>query len=158
MLRAIAVRSGTIDDAIAEQALVAAIKARQWRDAGRAVARRPATLRVLASPVMQRLRWVVRPRRKATFVAGRNICVISRQRIVGATNGSSTYLLSLCQAIRAAGGRVHLLCPSPGTFGRWPVLRLHPEMAVFESIVIRGGVKSAGASSRSIRPSRGAGA
>ena len=144
VLRAIAVRSGTIDDAIAEQALVDAIKARQWRDAGRAVARRPETLRVLASPVMQRVRRVVRPRRKATFGAGRNICVISRQRIVGATNGSSTYLLSLCEALRAAGGRVHLLCPSPGTFGRWPVLRLQPEMAVFESIVIRGGVKIGG--------------
>jgi len=144
VLQAIAVRSGTIDDAIADHALVVVLKARRWSDAGLAVARRPKTARVLAGPVMQRLRRVIRPRRKALSAAERDVCVISRQRIVGATNGSSAYLLSLCGALRAGGARVHLLCPSPGTFGRWPLLRLHPEMAVFDSIAIRGGVKVGG--------------
>ncbi len=144
VLRAVAVRSGTITGATAEQALVAAIKARQWRDAGRVVARRPKTLGVLAGPVAQRLRRTVHPPRTAGPAAGRDACVISRQRIVGATNGSSAYLLSFCEALRAAGAQVHLLCPSPGTFGRWPLLRLQPEMAVFSSIAIRGGIRISG--------------
>ena len=50
------------------------------------------------------------------------ICVLSRQRIVGNTNGSSTYLLSLCEALHRDGHTLHLLCPSPTVFGRWPVL------------------------------------
>ncbi len=144
VLQAIAFRSATIDAATAQQALVAAIKARRWGDAARAVARRPGTLGVLAGPVLQRLRRVAHPQGARRSVAERSVCVISRQRIVGATNGSSAYLLSLCGALRAAGARVHLLCPSPGTFGRWPLLRLQPEMAVFDSIVIRGGVRVGG--------------
>jgi glycosyltransferase involved in cell wall biosynthesis len=68
-----------------------------------------------------------------------SLCVLSRQRVVGLTNGSSTYLLSLCEAFAAAGYDVHLICPSPVVFGRWPYLALQPEMSVFRSISIRGG-------------------
>jgi glycosyltransferase involved in cell wall biosynthesis len=68
-----------------------------------------------------------------------SLCVLSRQRVVGLTNGSSTYLLSLCEAFDAAGYDVHLICPSPVVFGRWPYLALQPEMSVFRSISIRGG-------------------
>lgn len=69
------------------------------------------------------------------------ICVLSRQRIVGNTNGSSTYLLSLCEALRADGHTLHLLCPSPTMFGRWPALILGREMAMFSSVSIRGGMR-----------------
>ena len=67
-----------------------------------------------------------------------NIMFISRQRLVGPTNGSSTYLLELARAVRGAGMRPHLIQPSPSLMGRWPVLRLRPEMAVFETHAIRG--------------------
>ncbi len=33
---------------------------------------------------------------------------------------------------------LHLVSPTPATFGRWPVIRLGPEMAVFTSIAMRG--------------------
>jgi hypothetical protein len=66
------------------------------------------------------------------------ICVLSRQRIVGNANGSSAYLLSLCQALQRDGHALHLLCPSPAMFGRWPALVMGPDMAIFRSIKIRG--------------------
>lgn len=69
------------------------------------------------------------------------ICVLSRQRIVGSTNGSSTYLLSLCAALHADGHKLHLVCPSPSMFGRWPGLVLGHEMAVFSSVRIRGALR-----------------
>jgi succinoglycan biosynthesis protein ExoO len=69
------------------------------------------------------------------------ICVLSRQRIVGNTNGSSAYLLSLCAALCADGHSLHLVCPSPRMFGRWPALILGREMTVFRSISIRGAVR-----------------
>lgn len=68
-----------------------------------------------------------------------SLCVLSRQRVVGSTQGSSAYLISLCQAFAEAGLDVHLVCPSPSVFGRWPVLVLRDEMSVFRSIAIRGG-------------------
>ena len=40
--------------------------------------------------------------------AARRVCVISRQRVIGNTNGSSVYLLGLCGALRQAGMDVHL--------------------------------------------------
>jgi glycosyltransferase involved in cell wall biosynthesis len=72
---------------------------------------------------------------------GRNICVISRQRIVGRTNGSSVYLLSIAEFLKSQGYRLHYLSPTPATFGRWPFLALRRETAVFDSIRIRGSVR-----------------
>lgn len=69
------------------------------------------------------------------------IVVVSRQRIVGPTNGSSIYLLGLCRALKAAGHGLHLVQPSPGVFGRWPFLVLQPEMAVFDSHALRGALR-----------------
>lgn len=71
-------------------------------------------------------------------MTNRHVLFISRQRLVGATNGSSTYLLDLARAVRRAGMVPHLLQPSPGIAGRWPVLSMRPEMAAFESHRIRG--------------------
>ena len=67
----------------------------------------------------------------------RAVLFISRQRLVGSTNGSSTYLIALAAAARDAGLIPHLLQPSPTIFGRTPFFRLRPEMAIFESIRIR---------------------
>ena len=73
--------------------------------------------------------------------ATRKACVISRQRLIGRTNGSSAYLLDLAQSIRRAGLEPHLVQPTPMVLGRWPVLRLKPEMKVFASIAMRGVVR-----------------
>ena len=72
---------------------------------------------------------------------GIDIFLISRQRIVGKTNGSSAYILSIVEYLRSKGFRIHYLSPSPAAFGRWPFFRLRPEMAVFESYRIRGSIK-----------------
>lgn len=66
------------------------------------------------------------------------VLFISRQRLVGATNGSSAYLIDLARAVRAAGMVPHLVQPSPTVAGRWPVLVRRAEMAVFASHRIRG--------------------
>jgi len=70
-----------------------------------------------------------------------SICLISRQRIVGKTNGSSVYILSIVEYLKSKGFRVHYVSPSPTTLGRWPLIRLLPEMDVFDSVCIRGSVK-----------------
>ena len=72
---------------------------------------------------------------------GIDIFLISRQRIVGKTNGSSAYVLSIVEYLRSKGFRIHYLSPSPAAFGRWPFFRLRPEMDVFESYRIRGSIK-----------------
>jgi succinoglycan biosynthesis protein ExoO len=66
------------------------------------------------------------------------VSLLSRQRIVGSTNGSSAYLLSLCTSLKQAGHEIDFISPSPASFGRWPVLRLEPDMDLFASIRIRG--------------------
>ena len=67
--------------------------------------------------------------------------MISRQRIVGKTNGSSAYILSIVEHLKANGFRIHYVSPSPATFGRWPFIRLLPEMDVFETVCIRGSIR-----------------
>lgn len=69
------------------------------------------------------------------------VLFVSRQRLAGAVNGSSAYLLDLAGAVRRAGFTPHLIQPSPDMMGRWPIMRLGPELAVFESHAIRGVVK-----------------
>lgn len=71
----------------------------------------------------------------------KNVVFVSRQRLVGATNGSSSYLLELAAAARRAGCVPHLVQPSPTLLGRYPLLRLHPEMRVFATHRIRGVVR-----------------
>lgn len=66
---------------------------------------------------------------------------VSRQRLIGATNGSSSYLLDLARSVRTAGLEPVLLQPSPGVMGRVPFFRARPEMAVFVSHQIRGVAK-----------------
>lgn len=66
------------------------------------------------------------------------IAIVSKQRLVGATNGSSAYLIAIARSLCDAGHPVHLIQPSPDIFGRTPVMRLQPEMEAFESHAIRG--------------------
>ena len=70
-----------------------------------------------------------------------HVAFVSRQRLVGRTNGSSAYLLDLAAAVRQAGLDCSLVQPAPTIFGRMPVLRLRPEMAVFGRHEVRGAVR-----------------
>lgn len=66
------------------------------------------------------------------------VCVLSRQRLTTGASGSSAYLLSLCRALREAGFALHLICPSPGTLGRVPLLRVAGDREFFERVAMRG--------------------
>jgi succinoglycan biosynthesis protein ExoO len=81
------------------------------------------------------------PDHQAAGKPARHVCIISRQRLVGRTNGSSTYLIGLATAVASRGMRVHLVCPSPTLFGRVPAFVLRPEMAIFDTIDIRGSIR-----------------
>ncbi len=135
-------RRATLLRALAFDDLVSAVKQQDWREAVRLAFRNPRAALLLREPLLVRIRRLFArlssPAAVAEEQATARVCLISRQRIAGSANGSSAYLLSLCRALRDAGHPVHLVSPSPGTFGRWPVLRLAPEMEVFRSIAMRG--------------------
>ncbi|MFC0202810.1 glycosyltransferase [Novosphingobium soli] len=95
--------------------------ARMIGPAGRRAASAPASASEAAKPATQG-----------------HVLFVSRQRIIGRTNGSSAYLLDLAAAVRRAGFTPHLIQPSPDLMGRWPVMRLRPEMKAFETHRIRG--------------------
>lgn len=109
-----------------------------------AIARSPSALLMFSQPVIAALKRSIGigAPSKAPPVKHdpQAVLFISRQRLVGSTNGSSAYLLSLAQAVRAAGLVPHLLQPSPALFGRTPFFRLRHEMDVFETIKIRSSV------------------
>ena len=143
-------RRDTILRALDFERLVAALKDRDWRQALRVARDSPKAAALLRIPVqdrLRRLRWRPVHRRQATTSAPtstpgeRRVSLLSRQRIVGISNGSSAYLLGLCDSLKRAGYEIDLVSPSPAMFGRWPFLRLDPAMDVFASIRIRGSVR-----------------
>ena len=71
----------------------------------------------------------------------RHVIFVSRQRLVGRTNGSSAYLLDLAAAARRAAMVPVLVQPSPSLFGRVPVLRMKSEMDVFAQHKARGALR-----------------
>lgn len=131
-------RRESIVDALDFTALIDAMKARDPKRV-LAAAANPRALALLRYPVLDRLR-----RGKPVVAAakqGLDVCLLTRQRVVGNTNGSSAYLLNVLETIAGQGLRLHLVCPSPVMFGRWPFLALRPEMAMFQTINVRGAVR-----------------
>jgi GT2 family glycosyltransferase/glycosyltransferase involved in cell wall biosynthesis len=124
-------------DALAFTGLVTALKARDFGGALAAAARRPGALRLLRDPILARF-----PKAGAQAPStGPRITLLSRQRVVGATNGSSAYLLALAKALSGAGFKVDYVGASPAIFGRWAVLRLKPETGLFDRYLVHGGVR-----------------
>ena len=78
-------------------------------------------------------------RDNATCVHRPTAVIVSRQRIIGATNGSSAYLLAVARTLKASGFNVDLVQPSPLIAGRTPIMRLLPDLALFRHHRIRGG-------------------
>lgn len=121
------------------------IDALKRRDAGaalRAALATPGALLLLRQPiaaVLSRVRRRLFPEAKGRDPDANAVLFISRQRLMGATNGSSAYLLGMARAARDAGLAPHLVQPSPVLFGRIPFFRLRPEMDVFETLAVRGG-------------------
>ena len=132
-------------DAIADAAgfvrLIEALKRRDLLAAMGIAVRRPGAAALLRIPLRDRLMRLVSQSGDAPGSLagdGRNLCLISRQRLIGRVNGSSTYLLDLVEHLSRRGWRVHLLQPSPVVMGRWPIMRLKAEMGIFTSVRLRG--------------------
>jgi succinoglycan biosynthesis protein ExoO len=135
-------RAKSLATALAYDDVVAAAKTRNWTAAVSALIDNPSALPLLRLPLLVRLRRLLPTlSRAAPNVSAPSIVLLSRQRMIGATNGSSAYLLSMVQSLVQSGMQVHLVQPSPAVFGRWPVLAMRPEMGVFASIRIRGGLR-----------------
>lgn len=144
--RAIDRRARAVADARWFQLFVDQLKDRRIGAALGTAGGHPGLLRLAWMPVMARVERLSRRRSSvrssvgdpAPAHAGRNVVFISRQRITGRDNGSSTYLLDLADAVRAAGFVPHLLQPSPTVVGRRPVFAMSDDLAVFETHPIRG--------------------
>jgi succinoglycan biosynthesis protein ExoO len=139
--RALKRRRASIERAAAYAEAVGALKRRRPLEALAAVAQRPRAALLFRMPLAARARRLWRgPAHQRGPGAARPapVCFITRQRVVGRTNGSSIYLLDLAEAVRRAGFEPHLVQASPVVVGRWPVLRLKREMKVFATISWRG--------------------
>ncbi|UYY57047.1 glycosyltransferase [Sphingomonas sp. S2-65] len=142
VLRAWRARMRSLRQAHGFTMLIDALKHRDAAKALRTVVANPRTLLLLRQPIAARVRRLLmylRPKTARRPTGPDAVLFVSRQRLIGATNGSSAYLLGLAGAVRAAGLVPHLLQPSPLLFGRTPFFRLRSEMAVFETIMVRRG-------------------
>jgi succinoglycan biosynthesis protein ExoO len=139
LLSAIEARLRSLDTALAYEKLLGSLKARNLVGSTCAIGAAPKALALLRLPIGARLRRLTLARvRRAAKGCKRQVCVLSRQRVIGRTNGSSTYLLDLVEAIRKTGFEIHFLAPSPTTLGRWPFLFLSRDISIFKSFTIRG--------------------
>lgn len=149
LARALDRRRASIGTAQAFTAALEALKAGRPAAALAAILRRPQAAILFRMPLAAALGRIAgriappKPARPAASgsASGADVWFVSRQRLLGRTNGSSTYLIDLAQAVRRAGLTPHLLQPSKLVLGRWPVLRLKPEMKAFASIGYRGVVR-----------------
>jgi succinoglycan biosynthesis protein ExoO len=139
LLSAVDARLRSLDTALAYEKLLGSLKAGNLVGSTRAIGADPKALALLRLPIGARLRRLTSPPVRRAAKRGKpQVCVLSRQRVIGRTNGSSTYLLDLAEAIRKTGFDIHFLAPSPTTLGRWPFLFLSKDMSVFKSFTIRG--------------------
>jgi glycosyltransferase involved in cell wall biosynthesis len=137
LMSVVRARLRSIDTASAFETLLDGLRRKDYVSALQTVLRHPRTLRLLKFPIGARLSRLF-TRRPGSATSNRQVCVISRQRVVGRTNGSSVYLLELAGALARRGLDVHFLAPSPATLGRWPYLLRSDALSVFKSYRVRG--------------------
>jgi succinoglycan biosynthesis protein ExoO len=138
---ALRARERSIRRAISFDKLVQYIKAGQMAVAVRTAMADPAAALLLYMPAWQFIKRLGRTHENNANEGRRQICILTRQRIVGRTNGSSRYLLDIAAYLTEQGADVHLVVPSPITMGRLPFLRLSDDMAIFRSVRFRGTVR-----------------
>jgi GT2 family glycosyltransferase len=137
LMSVVGTRLRSIDAASAFETLLDALRTKNYVLAMQTILRNPLTLHLLKFPIGARFSRLF-TRRPAASTSSRQVCVISRQRVVGRTNGSSVYLLELAGALVGRGLKVHFLAPSPATLGRWPYLPRSDALSVFKSYRVRG--------------------
>jgi glycosyltransferase involved in cell wall biosynthesis len=132
-------RIRTIEIASAYDKILLSLKEGKWGAAIRVALASPQALPLLRMPIVARLhRLFARSANAKGHSDRRQVCILSRQRVVGRTNGSSVYLLDLADAIAKRGFDLHFIAPSPTTLGRWPYLTLSKDLSVFKTVRIRG--------------------
>lgn len=132
-------RRRSLESARAFVAMVDALKAKRVGEAAAIGIRHPAAAWLMHVPLRDRL--LRAPPAAAAPPGPPRIKLISRQRIVGATNGSSAYVLALAEELKRAGYAVDFVGASPKIFGRWPFFALKPETRVFSTYRINGGAR-----------------
>jgi succinoglycan biosynthesis protein ExoO len=130
-------RLRSIEAASMFETLLDALREKDYVSAVQTILRNPRTFYLLKFPIGARFSRLFR-RKRPSSNSTRQVCLISRQRVVGRTNGSSVYLLELAAALAARRLDVHFLSPSPVTLGRWPYLRLSDAVSTFKSYRVRG--------------------
>jgi succinoglycan biosynthesis protein ExoO len=133
-------RERSVKRAIIVDKLVLAIKSKQVVDAAILAITNPAAAWLLRLPIGQFVKGLYSTP-KSSNSRRRQVCILTRQRVVGRTNGSSRYLLDIATFLVERGLDMHLVVPSPSTMGRWPFLKLSDDMAIFKSIKLRGTVR-----------------
>jgi glycosyltransferase involved in cell wall biosynthesis len=133
-------RQRSIKRAIAFDALVEAIKSRQIAKAAMTAIANPAAAWLLRLPLEQFIRRL-HSGPKPPNSGRRQICILTRQRVVDRTNGSSRYLLDIAGFLAGRGFDIHLVIVSPVTMGRWPFLKFSEDMTIFKSIKFRDTVR-----------------
>ena len=140
--RALAKRNRALRNSRDFTLTIEALKAARPARAAAFVLRSPGLLPLFRMPVAAKLKRFFSPSRgRVAGVIAPRACFISNQRLIGATNGSSAYLIDLARSTRAAGYTPHLVQPSTALFGRTPFFRLRPEMRIFASHQIRGALR-----------------
>ncbi len=134
---ALAEQRAALKDARGFVDLADALKAKNAGAAMKAALKRPGATPLLRDAIGARLF----KRQARSAPEGRRVTLLSRQRIVGATNGSSAYVLAIAGALKNAGYAVDYIGVSPKIFGRWAVFRLKPEIAAFDRYHVHGGAR-----------------
>jgi GT2 family glycosyltransferase len=138
LISVVRARLRSIDTASAFETLLDALRTKHYVSALQTMARHPGTILLLKFPIGARLSRLFAMGPPPPFTLNKQVCVISRQRVVGRTNGSSVYLLELVGALAGRGLNVHFLSPTPATLGRWPYLLRSDALTVFKSYRVRG--------------------
>jgi glycosyltransferase involved in cell wall biosynthesis len=135
-------RERSIRRAIAFDAIVQAIKLRRIKKAAMMAIANPAAAWLLHLPLKQifsRLHTDPAPSKNGR----RQICILTRQPVVGRADGGSSYLLDVAGFLVGRGFDLHLVILSPDTMGRRTLLKFSKEMTIFKSIKFRGTVRFA---------------
>jgi succinoglycan biosynthesis protein ExoO len=133
---ALKARRRSLTDALGFTAIIDALKAKRFGAALGIALKQPGAAALLRVPLRDKL--LPRRAKQRPESARPRIALLSRQRVVGATNGSSAYLLSIAEALTNAGFSVDFVGASPKLFGRWPFMRLKPETRVFATYQVHG--------------------
>ena len=108
--RAFDARRASLERAATFDKLISALKTRSWHGALKIALHDPRTIAMLATPASARTARILKAlRRPCTETRQKQVCLVSRQRLIGHTNGSSNYLLQICAALRDNGYAITLV-------------------------------------------------